>query len=335
MICDVTRYPLSEASELTMALSGVDKMAGVISCEFHDIDHFREHLVGWDTPAIQIEPGRLRINLHSINLGGLIFSDIRVNRKVLDHSRVEAGWLSFVIGLSPSIFCGTEISAGQLTVLTPGREYRSIIAKGWHSIEIVIKASDLADEGLRLSAQLEHVPENATISLPIELVGLFRRLARAAFGRPADGPIDQVQLRCALLRALGKALVRSGESVPERRHRAEGYELMQKMIRYIESRLGQRVTVSEIASELDVTPRALNYAARSTLDISPFDLVLAYRLNLVRGELWDARLLNMRVTTAALAQDFGHLGRFSRQYQTLFGELPSETLHRIKLLGSE
>jgi AraC family transcriptional regulator, ethanolamine operon transcriptional activator len=312
-------------------------MRDLVACEFFDIDHFREHLIGWDTPAIQIEPGRLRINWHSIDLGGLIFSDIRVNRKVLDHSRIEAGWLSFVIGLSPSIFCGIEIPAGHLTVLTPGREYRSVIAKGWHSIEIVLKVSALADEGLALSAQLAHAPENATISLPIELVGVFSRLGRAAFGRPAHGPIEQIQLRCALLRALGKALALrgEGESAPDRRRRVEGYELTQKMIRYIESRLGQRVTVSEIAGELNVTPRALNYAARSTLGMSPFDLVLAYRLNQVRGELWDARLLNTKVTTAALAQDFGHLGRFSRQYHTLFGELPSETLYRIKLLVGE
>ena len=333
MICNVRRYPLSEASELTVALRGADEWPDLISYEFHDIDHFREHLVGWDTPAIQIEPGRLRINWHSLDLGGLIFSDIRVNRKVIDHSRIEEGWFSFVVGLSPSIFCGTEIPAGHLTVLTPGREYRSIIAKGWHSIEIVIAASALADEGLRLSAQLAADPGSATISLPIELVGVFRRLARAAFGRPADGPVDKVQLRYALLRALGKALTLRGERVPGRRHRVEGYELTQKMIRYIESRLGQRVTVSEIASELDVTPRALNYAARSTLGMSPFDLILACRLNLVRGELWDMRLLDTKITTAAVAQDFGHLGRFSRQYHTLFGELPSETLHRIKLLG--
>jgi AraC family ethanolamine operon transcriptional activator len=310
-------------------------MAGVISCEFHDVDHFREHLVGWDTPAIQIEPGRLCINWHSIDLGGLIFSDIRVNRRVIDHSRIEAGWLSFVVSLSPSLFFGSEIPAGHLTLLTPGREYRSILAKDWHSIEIVISASTLADEGLQLPACLAHDPRNATIALPTELVGVFRRLARAAFGRPADRPIDQVQLRYSLLRALSKALALKGESVPDRQRRVEGYELTQKMIRYIESRLGQRITVSEIAGELAVTPRALNYAARSTLGMSPFDLALAYRLNLVRGELWDARLLKTKVTTAALAQDFGHLGRFSRHYHALFGELPSETLHRTKRLVRE
>lgn len=310
-------------------------MGDVIACEFLDIDHFREQLCGWDTPAIQIEPGQIRIRLHSIDLGGLIFSDIRVNRKVVDHSRIEMGWFSFVIGLSPSIFCGTEVDAGHLTVLAPGREYRSVLAGDWHSIEIVIAASVLVEEGLRPSAHLASDPEKAAIPLPIELVGIFRRLARATFSRNADGPVDHVQLRCALLRALGKALSLwgRGRHVPGHRRKIEGYELTQRMIRYVESRFGQRVTVNEIAGELDVTPRALNYAARSMLGISPLDLILAFRLNQVRSELWEARFSAPSITAAALTQDFGHLGRFSRQYRSLFGELPSETLHRIRQLG--
>ncbi len=122
----------------------------------------------------------------------MIFSDIRVDRMVIDHSRPEAGWLKCIINLTPAVYCGIEVAAGHLTVLTPGREYRSILAKRWHSIEIIVSASVLADEGLRLPAHLAHDPRNATISLPIELVGVFRRLARVAFGRPTDGPIRRM-----------------------------------------------------------------------------------------------------------------------------------------------
>lgn len=304
-----------------------------ISCEFLDIDHFREQLRGWDTPAIQIEPGQLSIRLHSLDLGGLTFSDIRVNRKVIDHSRIESGCFNFVVSLSPAVFCGLEVDAGQLTVLTPGREYRSVLASHWHSIEIVISSSVLADEGLGLAPHLVAGPENASIPLPVELVGIFRRLAAATFGRNGNKPVDDIRLRSAILHALDKAL-RIGaheQYLFDNRRRIEGYELTQKMIRYIESRFGQRVTVSEIACELDVTPRALNYAARSMLGISPLDLILAFRLNQVRGELWETRLSEPNITTTALTQDFGHLGRFSQQYRGLFGELPSQTLHRWQL----
>lgn len=310
-------------------------MAGAISGEFFDIDHFREHLRGWDTPAMQIERGQLAIQLHSRDLGGVIFSDIRVNRRVIDHSRPDAGWLKCVINLSPAVFCGIEVDAGHLAVMVPGREYQSILVSNWYSIEIVVSWSVLAKEGLWLAPHILSGPENAAIPLPAELIGLFRRLTEATFGENGNRHVDGVRLRCALLRALDRAfrIGAHGRHPPNQRRRIEGYALTQRMIRYIESRFGQRVTVAEIAGELDVTPRALHYAARSTLGISPFDLILAFRLNQVRNELWDARRSDQSITTAALAQDFEHLGRFSQQYRTLFGELPSETVQRIRRLG--
>lgn len=174
------------------------------------------------------------------------------------------------------------------------------------------------------------------IPLPVDLVALFRRLAETAFGRSGNGGFDKAPLRSALLGALDKALRigARGRHMPHHRRQIQGYELTQRMIRYVESRFGQRITVNDVAGELDVTPRALHYAVRSTLGMSPLDLILAFRLNQVRNDLWDARRSEPSITAAALAQDFGHLGRFSQQYRTLFGELPSETLHRIRQLGN-
>ncbi|WP_333605859.1 AraC family transcriptional regulator [Novosphingobium sp.] len=304
-------------------------MRNVISCEFLDIDHFREQLRGWDTPAIQIDPGKLSIRLNSIDLGGLIFFDVRVNRRVIDHSRIEDGWLSFVISLSPAVFCGIEVDPGRLTVLTPGREYRSVLSNNWHSIEIVVSVSVFEEEGLWLPPHFAD-PECATIPLPVELAGIFYCLAEAAFnGKEA---VDEARLRGALLRALDKAL-RIGARGRDTLHpgrAVEGYRLTQQMVRYIESRFGQRIAVNDVARELNVTPRALHYAARSTFGMSPLDLILAFRLNHVRNELWDMRMSEANVTRAALMQDFGHLGRFSQQYSVLFGELPSQTLQRIR-----
>jgi AraC family transcriptional regulator, ethanolamine operon transcriptional activator len=310
-------------------------MPDVISGEFVDIDHFREHLRGWDSPALQIEPGRLNIQLRSLDLGGVIFSDIRVNRKLIDHSRPGTGWLKCVVNLSPAIFCGIEVEAGHLTIMTPGREYRSILVNHWYSIEIVVAWPILAEEGLWLAPYLLSGPENATIPLSGELAGKFRGLAKAAFDDLGDRRVDRSCLRSALLRALDTAFGVGAVAQHERdpRRQIEGYALTQRMIRYVESRFGQRVTVKEVAGEFDVSPRALHYAVRSALGISPHDLISAFRLNQVRNELWDARRSGPTVTAAALGQDFGHLGRFSQQYRVLFGELPSETLHRIRLLG--
>ncbi|CDX31027.1 hypothetical protein MPLSOD_140067 [Mesorhizobium sp. SOD10] len=306
-----------------------------VSREFLDVDHFREQLRGRDAPAIQIEPGRISIRFRYINLGGVIFSDNRVNRKVIDHSRIEPGWVYFIVNLSPAIFCGTEVNSGHLTVLNSGREYRSILASNWHAIGIMIETSVLAEEGIWLPPHLLSGPEGASIPLPVELAGVFRRLAEAAFDRNEDGPVDKVWLRNALLlavdRALGIGARARGSAHP--RSVINGCELTLRMIRYVESRYGQRITVNEIARELDVSARALHYAARSTIAMSPLDLILAFRLNHARNELWDMRLSEPNVTRAALKQDFGHFGRFSQQYRVLFGELPSQTLQRIRSLS--
>jgi AraC-like DNA-binding protein len=307
---------------------------GVISCEFLDIDHFREQLRGWDTPAIQIEPGPLSIRMRSIDLDGLTFFDIRVNRKVIDHSQIEKGWYNFVINISPAIFCGNEIDSGHMIILSHGHEYSNIIPSRWYSIEILVSQTTLDDENIYLDPHIIRHPETATIPLPVELVGIFRRLAAMTFGERQAVPLDTAWLRRALLRALDKAL-----AVGERRGstlsthpQINGYDLAQRAIRYIKFRFGQRITVNDLAQNLNITPRALNYAIRSVFDMSPLDLVQAFRLNHVRNELWEKRLFEPAVTSAALMQDFGHLGRFSEQYRALFGELPSQTLQRIRLL---
>lgn len=302
--------------------------------EFRDLDHFREQLYGRDTPAIQIEPGPISIRFRCLNLKDVIFSDNRVNRRFIDHSRIEAGWTYFVINLVPAIFCGIAVKEGHLTVLQSGREYRSVLASNWHVIGIMIQTSVLAKEGIGEAPDRNRRGEGASMPLPAELIGIFRRLAEAAFDPNDSRPAADTRLRGAILRALDKALkmgARAREILRPPRL-IEGYELTSRMIHYIESRFGQHVSVNEVARELNVSPRALQYATRSTLGMSPFDLILTFRLNHVRNEIWDMRLSEASITRAALAQDFGHFGRFSQQYRALFGELPSRTLQRIRSL---
>lgn len=303
---------------------------------FRDIDHFREQLRGWNTGAVQIEPGRINIKLNAVDLNGLMFYEVGVDRKVIDISRIEHGWIKFVINLSPATFCGIEVSPFHMTVLAQENEYQSVLASWWHDFEIVAQLSVLADEGLRIAPHLVLGPETASIRLPRELVGVFQRLARIAFRGDGSGQMDDAWLRGAVLRALGQALdLGNRRSDAPDPHSRAGYDLTSRMIHIVESRFGHRVTVNEIAGELGVTSRALHYAVRSATGMSPLELILAFRLNHVREELWDARANGASVTAAAMTQDFGHLGRFSQHYRTLFGESPSETVNRIRVLASD
>jgi AraC family ethanolamine operon transcriptional activator len=104
------------------------------------------------------------------------------------------------------------------------------------------------------------------------------------------------------------------------------FALASAALRLVEENGQARIPVRELAESLGVTRRALEYAFDSALEISPARYLLARRLDHVRREL--SAPAPPSVTAVALRHGFVHLGRFSRQYQRLFGELPSQTRRR-------
>lgn len=82
------------------------------------------------------------------------------------------------------------------------------------------------------------------------------------------------------------------------------------------------MSVMELALRLGVSRRTLQYACQKTLGVKPTSYLRAVRLSGVRKELHHAR----SVSEAATRWGFWHFGRFARDYRTMFGELPSQTL---------
>jgi methylphosphotriester-DNA--protein-cysteine methyltransferase len=71
----------------------------------------------------------------------------------------------------------------------------------------------------------------------------------------------------------------------------------------------------------------LEYAFREQLGATPIRFLKLRRLNRVRRDLLAAAP-GASVTGTALRAGVYDLGRFAGEYETLFGELPSETLRR-------
>ena len=101
-------------------------------------------------------------------------------------------------------------------------------------------------------------------------------------------------------------------------------------IDYINAALMQHVcpSIVDICIELKVSQRKLQYSFKKILGITPQNYLYKYRLNKVRAELLKSCCTLVTVTEVALYWHFWHLGRFSKDYQHLFGELPSATLKR-------
>ncbi|GAB0154200.1 helix-turn-helix domain-containing protein [Marinobacterium sp. BA1] len=90
--------------------------------------------------------------------------------------------------------------------------------------------------------------------------------------------------------------------------------------------VGHVPSITDICATTDVSERTLQYAFRSTMQLTPIAYLRTLRLNRVRAELLIALPAHTTVTRVAMRWGFVHLGEFSQEYKRLFGQRPSETL---------
>lgn len=107
---------------------------------------------------------------------------------------------------------------------------------------------------------------------------------------------------------------------------------VRQAIEFMTERLGEPLSVSQVALAAHLSPRTLHRVIRRGYGVSPMALLRRLRLAKVRAEL-EAPRPETTVTRAALQWGFTHLGRFSADYARVFGEAPSCTLRRARHAG--
>ena len=77
---------------------------------------------------------------------------------------------------------------------------------------------------------------------------------------------------------------------------------------------------------INTSERVLEYAFNKIYGLSPKRFLTVLRLNEARQLLIKSVPHEVNVTNVAMSCGFRHMGRFSAEYKSLFGELPSKTL---------
>ncbi|WP_230208254.1 helix-turn-helix transcriptional regulator [Microlunatus sp. Gsoil 973] len=96
---------------------------------------------------------------------------------------------------------------------------------------------------------------------------------------------------------------------------------------YIDENAGSPVSVGEIAAASSLTVRALQYAFRRHVGMTPMNYLRQTRLDRARAELTAADPYGPdSVTSVALRWSFLSPSRFAALYREAFGETPSQTL---------
>jgi AraC-like DNA-binding protein len=103
---------------------------------------------------------------------------------------------------------------------------------------------------------------------------------------------------------------------------------MRRVEQFIEEHASEAIALADLSGVAGVSTRALQMGFRRFRNTTPMAYLRAIRLELARTELVRAGRKRSSVAAVAMLLGFGNLGRFARDYQTRFGELPSETLCR-------
>lgn len=98
---------------------------------------------------------------------------------------------------------------------------------------------------------------------------------------------------------------------------------------YIHAHLADLPTIADVAAHCRVGVRALDRGFRKHLGVSPWQYMLALRLQAVRDDL-QAQRHGGTVTEVALHWGFSNLGTFAARYREHFGERPSDSLRQAR-----
>lgn len=142
--------------------------------------------------------------------------------------------------------------------------------------------------------------------------------------------VDDRMIRRLLLENILQVATTSSQnqSQPPPIERARAFYICRMACTFVEDSLAVDAvpTVTDICRTIGVSERALQYAFRAYVDMSPVAYLRLCRLNRVRTTLRTSAPQATTVTAVAMRFGFLHLGRFAQDYRRVFGEPPSATL---------
>jgi AraC-like DNA-binding protein len=134
-------------------------------------------------------------------------------------------------------------------------------------------------------------------------------------------------LEQALIEAMVGCLT-DADPAEERSARRRHELIMRRFHRLIEAHPDEALYIPDVCKAIGTAERTLRQCCYEQLGMGPKQFLTTRRMNFVRRDLNRATPTATTVTAVAVQYGFWNLGRFSGEYKSMFGELPSVTLNR-------
>jgi AraC-like DNA-binding protein len=226
-----------------------------------------------------------------------------------------------------------EVAPGTLTFIGPGSGFtRKSNAGSMFAMDV---------DGAALAAEAQARRPGAALDWARypQCLNLLRPEKRALVSVVADivlalgakrGPAQRTQCEGRLLSLLAGMLLPSSTFI-----RTEGVaaQRLADLEAWIDAHLGEQITFGRLCEAAGVGDRSLHLAFQARRGMSPMRFVTERRLAAALVRLSKSEP-GEDVTRIATELGFSHLGRFAIAYREAYGELPSQTLRRVRVAAA-
>jgi AraC-like DNA-binding protein len=275
----------------------------------------------------------VRIDLHHLWMQR--FSDSLP--RVVEATNLVSGrtYIAFRTRLGPSLVQGgVEINPSAILRFGHAESFYQRSSGSASFANMSLPNEDVATIGQAMTEVDLTPPRDPSLITPLpSAMTKLQRLHAAAAYLAEDVPeiIAHPEAARGLEQALIEAMVEclAGRKVRET-SLAHGQHaiVMRRFRRVVEENPGDPLYIPEICKAIRVAGRTLRLCCQEHLGMGPKRYLLLRRLHLAQRALRRAEPDATTVTDTATRYGFWQLGRFAVEYQSLFGESPSVTLHR-------
>ncbi len=277
-----------------------------------------------------LDGGSFVLDHDHIDLGGVSIDSGRQNRPILAHGALPGDCLTVGMVMDhgpPFTINGRLVDHAGVQLYAPGSEllYRSREASSWAAVQV--RLDDLHAAAAELGAGTMALPGRGMLHQPVAPEGadalraaITGCVVAARAGRIDDG-LEKVRWSARLLRCLVEMLAdpRRPQAEPGA---AAGARTVWRALAVMRDHLQDELDLDRLSRLVGMSGRSLQLACRSTIGLTPLQLLRLERLARARSDLLRRA---DPVTEVALRNGFSHLGRFSIEYRRLYGERPRDT----------
>ena len=287
---------------------------------------------GLEAEYVQLESQPFSARATVVTLPEMVVQFVHEDVAIVRRLRIPAGRWAFVVPLTvpeTARWNACAVNGDEVIVCAPHAECYAFDPRGTTFAIISVPEARAAAALGRALLEIDAMPR-AVLPRARDARELQHRLnALIASVRRTEAVVS-----ASAVRDIGTALelcLRS--AVPADRH-VEASTGRRQIVRQAEAffrrHLGEPVSIAQLSSIAGVSERSLRNAFYDVYTTSPKRYLRLWQLHQVRSALRKSDGQDASVTDVATLHGFYELGRFAGEYKALFGEAPSQTLHRAR-----